>query len=381
MLLRLIKYTILFLILCNIPSYLLAYFGSSLGSLASYASSLLLLGFFALVKEKHKPLFPFIALGLLYFLLSSINYTEIDEDNYFIKEYIRFMVVVLCGIEVAYKTSAKEVYYIVLIGAISVIINASVFPLANANYYPTYGRYSGFYLNPNFAGSVCLIGYALSYYMKRKWKLIGQIIFTLAGILTFSRTFIVIWLLISIFAIVNDKKNLVIPAIGAFVLLLVFTFSSKLALNTDRFNALQSIFTEEQTKTEVINRDSRTETWSLYYDMIFDRPFLGHGFMKFQRRTNNYPGVHNSYLMVIGEAGILPFLVMLGIYGHLLVTSFSFFKSHPEYFYLTCVLVLALMGNHGYFNNFYNVLLGMFVFVKLKELSVQRNFHFSSSQK
>ena len=97
MTLNLIRYLILFLIICNIPSYMLAYFGSSLGSLSSYLSSILLLGFFVLVKEKHHQLIPFLGLGILYFLLSSINYTEIDEGNSFIKEFVRFMIVVICG--------------------------------------------------------------------------------------------------------------------------------------------------------------------------------------------------------------------------------------------------------------------------------------------
>lgn len=379
---KFLRYSILFIVLCNIPAYLLAYFGSSLGTLSSYASSILLLGFFVLVKEKNKPVFPFITLGILYFLLCSINYTEIDVDNFFIKEFIRFMIVVICGAEVVQRTNNREIYFILLIGAVSVVINAFFFPFTHVEGFgENYGRFSGFYLNPNFAGSVCLVGYALSYYMKKRWKLTGQLLFTLAGILTFSRTFVVIWLFLSLIAILNDKKNIVVPAIGALVLVLVFTFSSNLTLNTERFTALQSFFGEEPSKTEIINEDSRTETWSFYYDMIFDRPFLGHGFMKFQRKYNGLPGVHNSYLMVIGEAGILPFLLMLGIYGYLLIKSFSFFKIHPEYFYLSCVLVLTLMANHGYFTNFYNVLLSMYVFVKLRALSAHGSLHFSNFQK
>jgi O-antigen ligase len=352
MILKALKYCILFFLLCNIPSYLLAYFGGGLGSLSSYTSSLLLITFYFLVKKKSSPLIPFFLLGIFYFLISSINYNQIDLNNYFIKEFIRVMIVIVCGAEVLHKSNSKDIYIIVLIGAISVIVNAFIFPLANANFYPTYGRYSGFYLNPNYAGSICLIGYALAYSFKGTWKMIGLAIFTLAGILTFSRTFIIIWLVISTFAIINNKKNLLIPVIGILVLVFIFAVSDKLTLNTERFDALESIFSSSKTNTKVIKEDSRIDTWAIYYDSIFDRPFLGNGFESFQRKQPGLPGVHNSYLMVIGEAGILPFIILIGIYFFLLKRTIKYFKSYPEYFFLTCVLILSLLANHGYFNNF-----------------------------
>ena len=371
---KLLKYLILFLVLCNIPMYLLSYFGESLGSLSSYASSLLLIAFFVLAKDRHKPLFPFIFLGLLYFLLSAINYTHIDVDNYFIKEFIRFMIVVVCGVEVAHRTTTKDIYFIILLGGISVLVNAFIFPLANANFYPTFGRYSGFYLNPNFAAGICLIGYAISFSItKRIWMLIGQFIFTLAGILTFSRSFIAVWLIISFFAIIQSKKNIIVPAVGVMVLILVFTFSDRLTLNMERFNALKSIFGDEQVDTKTINKDSRDETWALYYDMVMDRPFLGNGWRKLSDHYQGKPGAHNSFLMTIGEAGIIPLLLMMGIYGYLLVKSFSFFKTRPELFYIVVVLVLALMTGHGYFSNFYNVLISMFLFIELRNIPLEKD--------
>jgi O-antigen ligase len=180
-------------------------------------------------------------------------------------------------------------------------------------------------------------------------------------------------LLISIISIINNKKNAITPIIGGFVLIGILIFSDKLTLNKDRFNALKSVFGTESVQTDVIREGSRTETWALYYDQIFERPFLGHGFMKFQRRRNGMPGVHNSFLMIIGEAGILPFLWMLGIYGYLLAKSFTFFKTRPEFFYISLAIVLSLMTGHQYFRVFYYVFLSMFVYYKLNELSLEEN--------
>ncbi|WP_276390835.1 O-antigen ligase family protein [Eudoraea chungangensis] len=369
-----LKYSILFLILCNIPSYSLAYFGGTLGSLTSYASSLLLIVFFFFVKDRNKPLLPFIILGLLYFLIGAINYTHLDEGNYFVKEFIRFMIVVVCGAEVIKRTTTKDIYLILLLGGLSVLINAIIFPSANANFSATYGRYSGFYLNPNFAGQICLVGYAISFSISRQaWKLIGQFVFTLAGILTFSRTFIVVWLVISLFAIIQSKKNIRVPAIGAIVIILVLAFAESMTLNKDRFSAFQSIFGSEQVKTKIISKDTRDQTWSLYYDMALDKPFIGNGYLKLSKKYQGKPGAHNSFLMIFGEAGVIPLLVMLGIYGYLLLKSFTFFKTQPEVFYITLVIVLALMTSHQYFTVFYFVFVSMFVYFRLEELSSVQN--------
>tara|TARA_R110000764_G_scaffold28677_2_gene67530 strand:+ start:6956 stop:8038 length:1083 start_codon:yes stop_codon:yes gene_type:complete len=351
------------------PSYLLAYFGSTLGSLSSYASSLLLLAYYFLSREKHELIFPFILLGILYYTLSGLNFSEIDPEWYF-KDFIRFMIVVVCAVDLLYKTNNKDIYLILLIGGLSIIINAFLFPLANANFYPTYGRFSGFYLNPNFAGTICLIGFALSYSMSIKWlKLGGQLIFTLAGILTFSRSFIVIWLLINMIAIYHSRKNIIVPAIGALVLILLFAISSFLTLNTARFSALQSIFSDEQIQSETIQKDSRTGTWALYTDIIFDKPFWGNGYEYMQKKLPGLPGVHNTFLMVLGEAGIIPFFLIIGIYAFLLIKSYSFFRSNPEFFYLSCVLTISLMVGHTYFSNYYNVLISMYLLIQFKKLT------------
>ncbi|MBT2163201.1 O-antigen ligase family protein [Zobellia barbeyronii] len=364
---ELCKFIILFLILCNIPSYSRAYFGSSFGSITSYASSLFLLIYFVFAKERHALTFPFILLGILYYMLSALGYTGIDTEG-LIKEFIRFMIVAICASELLYKTERRDIYVILLIGSLSVIINAFIFPLANANFYPTYGRYSGFYLNPNYAGSICLMGFALSFTVHHKWlKIAGQLCFTLAGILTFSRSFIVIWFFLILISIYNNRKNVMVPMIGAGVLIILFALSSVLSLNQSRFSALKSIFdSDTQVQTKTMTEDSRSDTWSLYTDIILDKPIFGNGYAYMQQKSMGLPGIHNSYLLVLGEAGILPFLLMLGIYSYLLIKSFYFLKTSPEYFYLTCVVMLGLMVGHGYFSNYYSVLISMFIYINIR---------------
>lgn len=369
MILNLLRYFILASILCNLPSFLLTYFGGTLGSLTSYASSIGLILFFILSRNK-KILLPFVILGMSYFLICSLHLPAVVDEVYFFKENLRFLIFAFCSATVFYNSSEKEIYIILLIGALSIVLNAVVFPtMQPGNFVENYGRFSGFYLNPNLAGGACLLGYCLSFAIKSSWfKLTGQLFFTLGGILTFSRTFIVIYILISIISIYHTRKNLKVPLIGVILFLGIVTFSSKLTLNTDRFNALQNLFGGNSDGAQELNKDTRDKSWALYYDYIFEKPLFGNGYAEFQRQRPSLPGVHNSYLMVIGEAGIIPFLILIITLIQLLKLSFKNFKTKPWHFYSITVIMLLLMASHGIFNNFLMIALATYSFVKLKEI-------------
>jgi len=364
----LLRIAVFFLILCNLPGYLLAYISPVLGTLSSYSSTLLLLLYFLTTRQHRKPLWPFILLALTYFLISGLNVLHVPEMVY-IKEFIRFSILVFCAVEILYDAKRNEIYIPLLIGAVSIIVNAIVFPRANVNFTPDYGRFSGFYLNPNYAGAICLIGYALTYRVKPIWfRLLGQLIFTMGGLFTFSRTFIVTWLFINLLAALQKRSNLLAPAAGAMVLVIFISISSGLNVNRDRFRALEGIFSGDtsQTQTRTITEDSRTKTWSMYTGYILDKPLFGNGYANFKLKHSGLPGVHNSYLLVIGEGGIIPFLIMVSIYIYLLISTFRMIHSHPEYFYITVVLSTTLLASHQYFDTYYNVLISMYVFIQIR---------------
>ncbi|MBT9189030.1 O-antigen ligase family protein [Zobellia russellii] len=367
---QIIRYIILVLALWNMPSYLLVYFGSSFGSIASYLLSILLIGYFILSKKKYAPPLPFVLLTILYFTISGYNYSGVHDIDFF-KELIRSMIVVVFSAQVIYNTTNKEIYFFLLIGALSIIINASIFPTANGSFAANYGRYSGFYLNPNAAGAICIGGYALVFTIKNvKTRILGQLIFTLGGILTFSRTFIAIWLIISAVSILNDRKNLIGPAVGALSILIVFSVSTFLSLNTERFNALQSIFdSQEEVQVKTIEKDSRTETWALYTNVILEKPFFGHGYQKLQgNHFGHRPGVHNAYLMILGESGFIPFLIFIGIYLYVIRRSLAHIRENPTFFYLSCTIALFLLTGHGYYDNYYNLFMTMYVYLNIQKL-------------
>lgn len=349
------------------PAFLLTYFGGSLGTMASYLSSGLLLLFFIFSKPSQKLAIPFLLCAILYFTISGLNYH--DDELFFLKEFLRVVILILGINQVMYKTDYKDIFVMMVLCGLSIIVNGLVFPEANVLYGLIRGRFSGFLLNPNAAGIACLLGMALSYSIKNMaFRLSGQLILTFAGILTLSRTFILVWTIIVLVAVIRDKKNLLVPFIGICALIILTTFTDKKIFAADRFEALTSFFLEGEVKTKVVGYDTRDQTWALYYDLVFEKPLIGNGFRAFQLKTNNLPGVHNSYLMIIGESGIIPFLFFVGIYIYLLGNCLVYYQKDPVLLYVLIVVMLSIAVTHTYYFVFINLALSIFVFVKLRDL-------------
>tara|TARA_R110002096_G_scaffold249284_2_gene441648 strand:+ start:1602 stop:2711 length:1110 start_codon:yes stop_codon:yes gene_type:complete len=340
---KLLKIIIAALVLLNIPSILLAHTSATIGSLLSYTTILLLVTYYVLEK-KTEPNNWMIILALSYFIISSFQYY--DSPSFFILNSIKYFIVIICGYELLKNINKTEMFFILVIGALSVGIEAMFFP-------SKFGRYSGFYINPNVAGFICIYGYSLTYGLKKtSLKLSGQFIFTLMGLLTFSRTFIVIWVLLNIISLRISIKNIRMLGIGFLILSTLFLIDEIVGLSNPRFQQLKSIVTNERVSTRELNEGSRTETWALYYDQVLDSPIIGNGYGTFSG-LNNPMGVHNSYLMVIGEAGFLPFFIMLAMFFVMFKQGYIYFKQAPNLIMQTIALSLVLLANHNFFNFYY----------------------------
>lgn len=366
-----LRYLILASILWTFPSFILGYFSPVWSSLLSHLTFLMLVLHFGLVKDKSSFLWPFILMGLTYYVIAGLIHVRLPALDYIIL-IMKYLIIVICGAEILRKTSINELYVFLIIGGISIILNAIVFPRYNTSFSLNYGRFSGFYLNPNLAGAMCLIGLALSVGIKNeKFKYFGFLIFAAAGFFTFSRYFLAMFLLINAIMVFINKRFITAPILGVICMILIYAFSSSLNLNAERFNALVDVFsdTHREEGVKVLEEDSRTETWAVYKDVILDKPILGNGYGILQGNNNlgfNI-GVHNTYLMVIGEAGILPFFILLGIYIYLLTAGFKTFKSAPMNFVLAIVLSTALLVSHTYFDSFSLLLMSMYLYIILTE--------------
>lgn len=370
MLLKAVRYITLFLITLNFPGWVLVYISPTYSSALSYLSFGLMLIFFLFFSQKTLNLW-MITLGVLYFGIGSlVDQTYIsDEINYFIT-IAKFFIVIIAGYSVVKATSNKELFIFLIVGALTVFLQIFFFfnPLTDG------GRYSGFYLNPNSLGFICMMGYALSYSVEKKWRFIGQIIFTIVGFLTFSRTFIVVWLFINILSIGVSIKNIRILAVGLSLFIGLLIFNSFLPKSNPRLDAMTKIFEGKSDNTADLKEDGRTKTWAIYYPALFEKPLFGQGHNAFAGGAKVSPvGPHNAYIKTMGEGGLPTLLVMLIFYTLMLKTAWSQFKQHPHLFLMIIALLLFMATNHSYWTNGYLMFFSMWlqyqVFKKINNIS------------
>lgn len=360
---KILKYIILILILWGIDSFSFFVFGETIGGYVSHLTFILLLGYYFFAR-KRPVIIPLAILGVSYFIISGLTY--IDNYEVYINEFIKYGILIICGAEVARDTSSKELILFLLIGAASVLIHSLFFA-------DNYGRYSGFYLNPNGAAFVCLIGYCLTFNISNKTtKYLFTFIFTFAGILTFSRFFFLMWFLITLLSVISNKKNLQLFGIGIGTLALLISFATILQVNTTRFSLLIGLL-NNNAQTERLTEDSRMSRWSTYYNDILDKPIFGNGYKSFSGIDNVKQGVHNTYLMVLGEAGIIPFLIIIGIYLYLIRKTIYDYKTNTDKLLLAISLSTILLTMHNYFNYYLILFITIWLFNRVSTNNSQEN--------
>lgn len=342
---KILKYFILTLILFKLDSFALVYLGPTIGSLLSF-TILGCVGLYYFLSEKEKPPMMLIVLGICYFFISVVQFSGIASE--FITDVIKYFVYIIAIGSLIKNVSAKELTIYLLIGATSIIINAVFFP-------NLYGRYSGFYMNPNNAGLVALLGIVFAYsFQNIKIRALIQFVCILGGIMTLSRYFILLMILITLLSIIYNKKNLLVALGGALAFAFVL-MSGDFKLNADRFKALQSIFSDD-VDTKTITKESREETWALYKQPILNHLVIGNGYKAFQGHENDTVGisvgVHNTYLMILGESGFFPFFLVVFIYMKMIFRSAKGFFKNPQNLYISLVLSTFLLVSHNYFDNY-----------------------------
>jgi len=347
----LLKYGILFLLLFNFPGFVLTYFNPVLSSALSYLSFGLLIVFYVANKRTGFNNW-FVIIGLLYFIISSLSgQSYMDPLKFHLIIWIKYFIIIICGHELAKRTSAKEFCIFLLIGSLSIILQIFFFnnPLED------YGRYSGFYLNPNAGGFICILGYALSFSLKnKKFKLIAQLIFTFMGLLTFSRTFMVLWVLINIASIRISIKNANKLVFGIILLLGLITYNEFLPVKNKRLTQISNAISGSSGAVEDLNDDSRLDTWARFYDALLDKPIFGNGYGAFGGGgVAGFLGSHNSYLKIWGEAGVIPFLILVAFFIVLSKRGYDDFSQNPHLLFMTVALASILMTNHSFFTNGY----------------------------
>ncbi len=362
---QVLKYAILGMIILNLPEVIVRNFGSALGTISSYSVFLLLILYYLFLEKRGSVNKPLILLALSYYVISGFQSQWQLREFAFIA--IKFFVVIICGYEVVKNTSVKEISYFFVIGSLTVILH----PILFAN---NYGRYSGFYFNPNNAGFIAIIAFALTFsYEKGLMKTGKTLISSLGGLMTFSRTFVALWVLLNLISVKISIKNIRIFAYGIGVVLIIFSTKEVLQLNTKRINEFEALINNDKSGAKGLSEDSRADTWSLYYELIYQKPFFGNGYDYFQggHLASAGVGVHNSFLMVLGEAGFIPFLIFVGYFIYLFIHSYLCFKQAPHLFMMTIGLAAVLMADHGFFYHLVFPITAMWIQYQIKVIKEQ----------
>lgn len=360
---ELLKYAILALIMWNIPGFVLTYMNPVLSSALSYLSFGLLIVFYIINKRTGTNNW-LVTIGVLYFIIGSLSgQTFIPPINFYLIIWIKYFIIIICGNELLKRTSTKEMSIFLLIGAFSIILQIFLFnnPLED------YGRYSGFYLNPNSGGFICILGYALAYSIKnKKFRLFAQWTFTLMGLLTFSRTFILLWIVINLMSVRISIKNVNKLLLGAGLLFTLVAYNSFLPVKNKRLSQITETLSGDSKAAKDLNEGSRFETWEKFYGFIIEEPFVGHGWGAFGGGgLGGFLGVHNTYLKVLGEAGIIPLLLMIFYFVYLIQRSYKIFLQSPYLLFMSICLAGVLMTNHNFFTDGYLIFVALWIYADL----------------
>lgn len=265
-------------------------------------------------------------------------------------------------------------------------------------------RNMGLFGNPNEAGAFAnytlALLLALVIVSKRKLLLtiaaFGAIYITLT---TFSKAAFFVMVLILLYFIYFTlfdfkKNNFKTKAISTFIVVSII-FSSVYVVNH-----LESIFknlTHAQiTRISLVmdltsgkitegTTSERDVLWGYALDIIPNRLLMGHGIGSFHR-FNSGPkrlGVHNTYLMILGESGILPFVLFLA-FLMILVLKYNVKISEYRFFLIAFMLTFCLnelMTSHNtlglrYNNALLGIILCYTLFYKNHKKVFNNNYRF-----
>ena len=350
---KILKYIILALFIVNLPTVALNNFGGSFGSILSYGSFVLLIIYYVFFLVGGRPNFWMLYMGLAYFTISGLHIYFSTEQSSWIIALIKYSILIIFGNSFFKEVTKKEMIFFLFIGALSVIANGFFIP-------SEYGRASGFYFNANPAGMACLFGYTLTYSIKNKTlRTFLQLLFTLGGFVTFSRTFIVVWIVINLISIKKSRKNIRIFALGIGAFVTLFIMGELLNLGGERFETFKATISNEGPNNR-IEEGSRTSTWSRFYDAVLDSPFIGNGYGSFKGDGIHKTGVHNTYLLIIGESGIIPFLVFVFLIIKTIKLGWNYFKEDETLLYMSITLALYFLTLHDFFEYYFMLAIVLF---------------------
>lgn len=247
-------------------------------------------------------------------------------------------------------------------------------------------RNSGLFSNPNEAGAIAnyTLLFSLFFLLSYKNKFIFIILILIiiyVTILTFSKaaffTMILLFLIYFYFSLFKLNDFTWAPKVKSFLFLILLTivvFFTITSFNEYKANltqgqlyrveAIQDILTGKFNRNSTSERD---QLWVYGVDLIMEQPILGHGIGSFHR-FNSFEfklGVHNTFLMVIGESGILPLIFIVFLLILIFMDSYKCEINH-QFFIIGVIVILVaneyMTNHHAIGLRYSNAMIGVVIF-------------------
>jgi len=356
---------LLFLTILNIPSILLKTYSSSLSSVLSHTMMMIALLLIFFNKSKYPSNLKFLYfISLLFYVLSMFCYE--GDLQFFLIELIKYSLI-LFGLYIALDSANNKIILVLfLLGVLTILLDATFFRFGDVlidGYNVTRGRYAGFYINANNASAVCMFGYSLVLVSNNKLRSLLLLLFSLMGFLTLSRSFIIFWIGINIIFSVKSFKHLKFVPYVFLILPILLIFQDFFDLRIDRFNSLVNFFTSGSIDSLIFDNSSRQDIWTKYYNHILNFPFIGNGYNSFRSGTlvDQNIGVHNTFLIIFGEAGVIPFLLFVGFFIYLLSRVYKLRSKSLLPLLIFITILLQFLVNHTFFSNGVRIFMMVFL--------------------
>jgi len=211
----------------------------------------------------------------------------------------------------------------------------------------SYGRVRGVYGNPNTLGFVANLGLALllySLYKHKRWFWLKMVLIPALLYVTFlslSRTSMITAAVLILFTAVKMTVNylrlghrgrwrhLLVMGIPFMIFTYIYLNFETLIIKYTKYGSMYKILSLVNLifKGKVSNETTsgRVDVVQYGIERILEHPLFGNGlgaFRRFPEETGMTHGVHNTYLLVLGDAGIFPFIALLSLICYVLVSSF-----------------------------------------------------------
>lgn len=317
----------------------------------------------------------FTAFYILYLYISSISYILYAEDiyagnNYLltVRGYLSSVIIILTFYKLTtwalyngeYDSLIKRIFFFMCVGVGLILISSmGMFQFAVDE-----DRASGLFANPNMASALVLYTFAfvLAFMIKAEnYRRIGYFLlipvlfyavfltFSKAGLITFPLVLLLFFglLMIRFRYITRSQRRLCIGffAISVIaVLAITFRFSEIMdQLNWGQVLRLQRTLAFLSGEFTEATTSERSTLFSIGFNLISEHPFLGNGLTSFHHYdipvNGKHIGVHNTFLLILGESGIVPFIMYVALILSMTIKSF---RIGDTSMYVLCMCIIFI---------------------------------------